>query len=130
LSLQVGILKILASHGSGHATLSSLSRDIAILTASGVEWSDRLRRLAARAPGMDIFRNGYVLRDGEGWQITAEGREFLAKLEALTQDNLPPAQEMEHKTSHSAPVASGELIVVGHRFKNRIHRRRMVTSRQ
>lgn len=127
MSLQVAILKILASHGSGHATLSSLNRDIALLTASGVEWSARLRRLAARAPGMDIFGSGYVLRDGEGWQITAAGRAFLATLEAVTQDNLP-VQEAEY--GRSAPVAAGELIVVGHRFKDRVHRRRVVTSRQ
>ncbi|MCP4619265.1 MAG: aminoacyl-tRNA deacylase [Bradyrhizobium sp.] len=113
----------MASHGSGRATLSSLNADIAVLTASGAEWSARLRRLAARAPGMDIFGSGYVLRDGEGWQITAEGREFLAMLEAVTQDNLPQDVELEQLADHPAePAARGDLIVVGHRFRNRVHR--------
>src|SRR5262245_33341496 len=90
LSLQVAILKVLASHSNGRTTLSSLNREIAILTASGSEWNARIRRLAARVPSIDIFGDGHVLRDNEGWQITAEGRNFLAMLEAVTQDNLLP----------------------------------------
>jgi hypothetical protein len=85
LSLQIAILKILAGHDSGRATLSSLNRDIAILTASGAEWSARIKRLAARVPFIDIFGNGYVIRDDRGWQITAAGRDFLNSLEAGTQ---------------------------------------------
>ena len=69
---------------------------------------------------MDIFGNGYVLRDGEGWQITAEGREFLAFLEAVTQDNLP--QEIETGQDDARADDRAELIVVGHRFRNRLHR--------
>ena len=48
VSIQVAILKILASHDSGRATTASLKRDIAILATSGPEWSARMRRLAAR----------------------------------------------------------------------------------
>ena len=80
MSLQVAILKVLASHGSGRATLASLKHDIAILAASGADWSARLRRLASRVPVIDIFGCGYVVRDAEGWQITAAGRTFLAAL--------------------------------------------------
>ena len=90
MSLQVTILKVLASHDSGRATLASLNRDIAVLSASGAEWSARIKRLAARVAAIDIFGCGYVLRDAEGWQITAAGREFLDALEAITQDNRPP----------------------------------------
>ena len=122
LSIQVVILKILASHHSGCATLSSLNRDIAILTASGNEWKARIRRLAARVPAIDIFGNEYVIRSDDGWQITAAGREFLAMLEGVTQDNLP----QEEKPEYTAPVGEaderGDLIVVGHRFRNRVHR--------
>ena len=123
MSIQVAILKVLASHGSGRATVSSLNHDIAILTASGAEWCARIRRLATRVPGIDIFGSGYVLRGDDGWQITAEGREFLAMLEAVTQDNLAPAEEPEQPPANPAgPNECGDLIVVGHRFRNRVHR--------
>jgi hypothetical protein len=111
----------LASHSGGRAPLSSLNRDIAILTASGPEWSARIRRLAARAPSLDIFGNGHVLRAADGWEITAAGRDFLAMLEAVTQDNLP--QEIEPvPVDASERGERGDLVVVGHRFRNRVHR--------
>jgi hypothetical protein len=122
VSIQVAILKVLASHGNGRATLASLKRDIVILTASGSDWSERLKRLAARVPAIDIFGGGYVLRDDEGWQITTDGRDFLHALEAVTQDNRPA--EIELRVSHPPGAAGrppGELIVVGHRFKSRRH---------
>jgi hypothetical protein len=120
VSIQVAILKVLASHGNGRATLVSLKRDIVILTASGSDWSARLKRLAARVPAIDIFGSGYVLRDDEGWQITTDGRDFLRALEAITQDNRPA--EIELPVSHEAAGRPpGELIVVGHRFKSRRH---------
>ena len=117
MSIQVAILKILASHVSGRATLDSLKQDVAILSASGPEWHARLRRLAARVPSLDIFGSGYVLRDSEGWEITTTGREFLRALEAVTQDNRPAVAEQP-----SPERRQGELIVVGHRFKNRKRR--------
>lgn len=114
MSIQIAILKILASHVSGRATLDSLKHDLAILSSSGDDWHARIKRLASRVPELDIFGNGYLLRDVEGWEITPAGRAFLAALEAVTQDNLPPAPSAE------TPVrAEGTLIVVGHRFRNR-----------
>lgn len=124
MSIQVAILKVLASHGNGRATLASLKRDIVILTASGGDWSACLKRLAGRVPSIDIFGSGYVLRDGEGWEITAEGRDFLRALEAITQDNR--AAEIEQTASLASEASerpSGALIVVGHRFKNRLRHR-------
>jgi hypothetical protein len=112
----------LASHVCGCATLSSLNRDIAILTASGNEWKARIRRLAARVPDIDLFGNGYVLRGEQGWEITAAGRDFLAMLESITQDNLPQEDEPEHAARVSEAGERGDLIVVGHRFRNRVHR--------
>jgi hypothetical protein len=41
-----------------------------------------MKRLAARAPGLDVFSNGYVLRDTSGWQITGAGRAFMTSIEA------------------------------------------------
>ncbi|WP_338829794.1 aminoacyl-tRNA deacylase [Bradyrhizobium sp. 27S5] len=122
MSIQVAILKILASHVSGRATLDSLKHDLAILSSSGDDWHARIKRLASRVPELDIFSSFYVLRDVEGWQITSAGREFLQALEAVTQDNLynlSPAP-----TDESAIRAEGTLIVVGHRFKNRMRTQR------
>lgn len=118
MSIQVAILKVLASHGNGRATLASLKRDLIVLTASGGDWSARLRRLAKRVPSIDIFGDGYVLCDREGWEITAEGREFLATLEAVTQDNR--TLEIEQMAFSATERSPGTLIVVGHRFKNRL----------
>ena len=121
MSIQVAILKVLASHGSGKASLASLNRDIAILSTSGPEWSARLRRLASRVREIDIFGAGYVVRGDDGWEITAAGRAFLSSLEAVTQDNLQPADE-EVAPSEVADAERGRLVVVGHRFRNRVHR--------
>jgi hypothetical protein len=123
VSIQVAILKVLASHGSGRAQLSSLKRDIAILTGSGPDWDARIRRLAGRARSIDIFGSGYVLCDGDGWEITAKGRDFLRALESVTQDNRPEEQEADLRLEAESNVGSpGALIVVGHRFKNRRQR--------
>ena len=117
VSIQVAILKVLASHDSGRATTASLKRDIAVLTASGPEWSARMRRLAGRVQAVDIFASGHVLWDGDGWQITAEGRNFLRALEAVTQDNRLAEAGPEGGETVERPRAA--LIVVGHRFKTR-----------
>jgi hypothetical protein len=123
VSIQVAILKVLASHGSGRATLASLKRDIAILSTSGPDWTARLKRLAGRVPVIDIFGSGHVLRDDEGWQITPSGRDFLRALEAVSQDNQPlEAEPLPH--AEAAGHDRGALIVVGHRFKNRLRRHR------
>ena len=133
MSIQVAILKVLASHGNGRATLASLRRDVVILTASGGEWSARLKRLAGRVPSIDIFGSGYVHRDHDGWEITAEGRDFLRALEAVTQDNQHDNQtaEIEPTASQASEAAErppGTLIVVGHRFKNRLRHRQALAG--
>ena len=129
MSLQVTILKVLASHDSGRATLASLNRDVAILSASGAEWSARIKRLAARVAAIDIFGCGYVLRDAEGWQITEAGRKFLDALEAITQDNQPPVLIRLPDVSEPPVRPEGTLIVIGHRFKSRIGRHRDAAPR-
>lgn len=118
MSIQVTILKVLASHGSGRATLASLKRDIVILTTSGADWNARIRRLAQRVPAIDIFGSGYVLRDDEGWEITPAGREFLTTLEAVTQDNRARESDLPLLQEERRP---GALVVFGHRFKNWNH---------
>jgi hypothetical protein len=79
---QITILKVLAGHPEGRASLADITRYVAILTSSGADWSQRMKHLAARAPGLEIFTSGYVLRDNSGWQITDAGREFLKSIEA------------------------------------------------
>lgn len=81
-----------------------------------------MRRLAARAPGLDIFGKGYVTRSDEGWEITSAGRDFLARLESITQDNLPSIEPAHGTEPPAAAPERGDLIVVGHRFRNRMHR--------
>jgi hypothetical protein len=49
-----------------------------------------MKRLAARAPELDIFTSGYVLRDPSGWQITEKGREFLVLIEAPSAEPAQP----------------------------------------
>ena len=81
MSFQITILKVLAGHPEGRASLAELRRAVAILISSGTDWTDRTKRLAARAPGLDIFAQALVLRDDTGWQITDAGRALLASVE-------------------------------------------------
>jgi hypothetical protein len=85
VSFQITVLKVLAGHPDGRASLADLKRAVAILISSGSDWTDRTRRMAARAPGLDIFSQLLVLRDDAGWQITDGGRAFLASVEAPIQ---------------------------------------------
>lgn len=81
MSLQIAILKVLSSHPGGHASISDIKSDLAVLTASGREWNDRVRELARRAPNLDIFSQRYVSRDPSGWTLADKGRDFLRNLE-------------------------------------------------
>jgi hypothetical protein len=82
VSFQITILKVLAGHPDGRASVAELTRYVSILMSSGSDWTDRMRRLAARAPNLEIFADAFVLRDDRGWSITDSGRQFLASLEA------------------------------------------------
>jgi hypothetical protein len=53
------------------------------------------KRLAARAPKLDIFADSFVLRDDNGWHITEGGRQFIASLEAPLPIVAPPVQAPE-----------------------------------
>ena len=86
VSFQITVLKVLAGHPEGHASRADLKNYVAVLMCSGADWSQRLKRLAARAPQLDIFSSGYVLREPNGWQITEQGRRFLVLLEAPSAD--------------------------------------------
>jgi hypothetical protein len=82
VSFQITILKVLAGHPDGRASVAELTRYVRILMSSGSDWTDRMRRLSARAPKLEIFADSFVLRDDRGWRITDSGKQFLASLEA------------------------------------------------
>lgn len=82
MSFQITVMKVLAGQPDGRASIADLTRYVAILTSSGADWSQRMKRLAARAQRLDIFSGGYVLREDSGWLITDLGRQFLASIEA------------------------------------------------
>ena len=64
-----------------------------------------MRRLSARVGTIDILASGHVRWDGDGWQITAEGRDFLRALEAVTQDNRPLKPAPWNRKTARAPSA-------------------------
>jgi hypothetical protein len=96
VSFQITILKVLAGHPDGRASISELTRYVSILMTSGSDFTDRMRQLAARAPKLEIFGDRFVLRDGRGWCITESGRQFVASLEA------PIPARAEHQASEAA----------------------------
>jgi hypothetical protein len=81
VSFQITCLKVLAGQPGGRASLEELRRAVAILISSGSDWTERTRRMAARAPDLDIFSQSFVTRHVDGWQITDTGREFLSIVE-------------------------------------------------
>jgi hypothetical protein len=81
MNFQVTILKVLVSYPDGFASLNDLKHDMAILAASGKDWSERTKRLAARLPNLDIFSQGLVVRLEDGWRITQQGRFVLEMME-------------------------------------------------
>jgi hypothetical protein len=62
--------QVLAGHPAGRASLDGLRR------------AARTKRMAARAPDLNIIDQSMVLRDSEGWQITEAGRALLASIES------------------------------------------------
>jgi hypothetical protein len=49
--------------------------------SSGRDWTDRTNRMAARAPGLDIFSQALAVPEPSGWQVSAAGLKFLAEIE-------------------------------------------------
>jgi hypothetical protein len=84
VSFQLSILKILDGQTDGRASLEVVKHHLAILYTSGQEWTGRMKRLAERAPDLDIFGQKLVVREPGVWSITEEGRSFLAILERPT----------------------------------------------
>lgn len=109
MSLQVAILKVLASYPGGRATFSAMKADLVILAGAGSDWNARLKRLAARLPVLDIFSQGFVLRDATGWQITTAG------LDALRIMELPASGDSAEVPAHIIIAqAPAKLQLVAH----------------
>jgi hypothetical protein len=83
LSFQMTILKVLAGYPGGCAWLDEVRYAVSVLISSGADWTSRMKRLAERAPGLDIFSSSFVVRDDRGWQITDRGKQFLSMLETI-----------------------------------------------
>ena len=116
MSFQITVLKVLAGHPEGRASLADLKRYVAVLISSGADWSQRMKRLAARAPGLDIFSSGYVLREASGWQITAKGREFLISIEKpLAEPALTPVAPPTPVVSHPTDLPPNVVRLVDHK---------------
>jgi hypothetical protein len=54
------VLKVLAGHPDGRACVADLTRCVGILISSGSDWAKRMKRLADRAPELDIFTSKFV----------------------------------------------------------------------
>jgi hypothetical protein len=100
VSFQITVLKVLEGYPDGRAAVAELKSAVTILMCSGSEWTTRTRRLAALRPDLDIFSEGYVLRDEAGWSITEAGRAFLVAAEASVQ----AGPQEEPATLPSAPT--------------------------
>ena len=111
MSFQITVLKVLAGHPEGRASIADLTRYVSILISSGTDWTNRTKRLAARAPKLDIFADSFVLRDDNGWHITDGGRQFLASLEAPLPIAAEPVQAPEVKQPRSSALPKLRLVV-------------------
>jgi len=125
LGLQIAILKVLASYPDGHATVAAMNSDLAILSGAGAAWSQRLKMLKARAPSLDIFSEGFVIRDSDGWQLTPAGRKALHRIEhpAPPKTTAPKLELVRPSVPPPSDGAKPLLHIIGrndHRRRRRI----------
>ncbi|MBR1150471.1 hypothetical protein [Bradyrhizobium sp. JYMT SZCCT0428] len=77
-----------------------------------------MKKLAARAPGLDIFSSGYVLREPSGWQISEKGREFLIMIETPLAEPLVPAVAFTSPVdSEPADLPPNVVQLVSHKVR-------------
>ena len=97
MSFQLSILKILVGQPHDRASLDVVKQHLALFYTSGPEWTARMKRLAERAPDLDIFGQKLIAREPGEWRITDEGRALLAAVE-------------RPRTTASAELTLDELI--------------------
>lgn len=107
VSLQMAILKVLSCHPEGAATIAALNADLAILNTSGKDWTDRMRRLSACVPDLDLFGQGLVVRSASGWQITDPGRAVLLAAENRSR---APHEDIPLTASEAIPEPSAAAL--------------------
>lgn len=130
MNFQVTILKVLASYPDGFASLADVKRDVAVLVTSGREWSDRTTRLAARAPGLEIFAQGLVERREGGWRITDAGRSALDLMDKPAALEVPLAQVEPPEPSAVIPHPASLVITGPGRRRMKPGRRRRRANRE
>ena len=106
MSFQITVMKVLAGHPGGRASVAELKQYVAVLICSGTDWSQRMKHLAARAPGLDIFSSRYVIREPSGWQITEAGFAFLTSIETPAPE---PALDEQEVFRPSATASAPDL---------------------
>ena len=63
-----------------------MNADLKMLAGAGPAWTQRIKRLASNAPGLDIFTEGYVVRDATGWLISDAGRKALRLMDGASSE--------------------------------------------
>jgi transposase len=110
-----------ARRPDGRTNFDVVKQHLALFYTSGSEWTGRMKRLAERAPDLDIFGQKLIAREPGEWRITDAGRALLLAVEQpppaasgeLTLDELiehppvselpPPAAAMSFRRSQASP---------------------------
>jgi hypothetical protein len=121
---KITILKFLAGHTGGRASLREVTHAVSLLISSGSDWTKRTKRLAMLAPKLDIFSCSFVVRDDRGWQITENGLRFLASLEAALVARRSETPQTSEIAVIAPPSALLPLRLIG--LKKRTPRRNRV----
>jgi hypothetical protein len=134
VSLQMAILKVLSCHPGGCATIAALNADLAILNTSGRDWTDRMKRMAACVPALDLFGQQLVVRSHVGWQITDAGRTVLLTAEEQSRTvsdtrSIDPAIPEPAATVLPADRPRPAIELVGRRLRRRPRRARPTLSK-
>jgi hypothetical protein len=106
VSFQMSILKILAGQPNGRAGLDVVKQHLALFYTSGSEWTGRKKRLAERAPDLDIFGQKLIAREPGEWRITDAGRALLLAVEqppATASEKLTLDELIEHMPASEFP---------------------------
>lgn len=105
---------VLSGHSGGRASHAAMNADLVVLAGAGPEWCQRVRRLASNAPSLDIFTEGYVIRNAAGWQITNAGRKALRLMDkplAETSAEISATVAATARKPELAIVACGTRLV-------------------
>ncbi len=78
-----------------------------------------MKRLAVRAPDLDIFSSHYVLRDASGWKITDAGRSFLTLIEAPVLEQGLVKPDALQPVAAARPLPANVIPIADHRARRR-----------